>query len=649
MAQSLLPYFERELTQLREQGGRFAKEFPKIASRLALGGDMSSDPHVERLIESCALLSARVHKRLDDDFSLFTGGMLEVLYPHYLRPFPSCSIAQFHLGTTAQMGRGAEVPRGTVLASRPVKNVPCRFSTSQDVQLLPLTVVSAAYRSAVTAPDGTRLPQGVTSVLSLVIESQSSKTDWSALLERPLRFYLDGEPSQSSVLREVLCHRAAGVMVQTDAHGVWLPVESDAGWAMPEPVGFAPSEALLEHDARSHEAYRLLLEYFAFPDKFNFVDLPCRLPSSAVVKEGAKLGGLRRLTVHVLIRGVRADSTESHLLEAVNERNFLLGCTPVANLFEQAAEPIRVSHTVSAYPVLVDARRAYAYEVYAIDRVFRVQQGPQGESVQEFRPFFSLRHDDGLVDALDGEAGDAEIAHLGARDAAGQARMAGRYWSARRDEDVAAASPGYEVELSIVDINFDPTAPNVDTLSLRVRATNRDLPSLLPFGVPGGDLFMDGGGAAKEIRLLKKPTLTRRFEEGGGTLWRLISHLSLNHLSLSAGGIDALKEMLRLYDLPRSASNRRQIDGLVAVEFRPATAWLAGEPFASFVRGTEVRLTVDETGFVGAGLGVFATVMDHFFGLYVQANSFSKLTIVSAQTQEEVLRCPPRNGDLPLL
>lgn len=201
----------------------------------------------------------------------------------------------------------------------------------------------------------------------------------------------------------------------------------------------------------------------------------------------------------------------------------------------------------------------------------------------------------------------------------------------------------------MVDIDFDPASPQTDTLSLTVTATNRDLPSMLPFGTAGGDLFMEGGGLAKEIRLLRRPTSTLRFERGKGALWRLISHLSLNHLSLSAGGIDALKEMLSLYDLPRSAANRRQIDGLVGVAFKPATAWLQGEPYATFVRGTEVRLTVDEDSFVGTGLGLFAAVMDQFFGLYVHINSFTQLTVVSSRTQEELLSCPPRNGDMQLV
>jgi len=291
--------------------------------------------------------------------------------------------------------------------------------------------------------------------------------------------------------------------------------------------------------------------------------------------------------------------------------------------------------------------------VYSIDRVFRVKQTPQGDTTQEFRPFFSLQHDD-LLAPHDEDFAGADAPTLAARRRATEAardgaRGGGRYWSAHRDEDVAAESPGYELELSIVDVDFDPAMPQTDTLSMTVTATNRDLPALLPFGVSGGDLFMEGGGVAREVRLLRKPTQSNRFEQGRGTLWRLISHLSLNHLSLSGGGIDALKEMLRLYDLPRSATNRRQIDGLIAIDFKPATAWLTGEPYATFVRGTEVRLTVDEDSFVGTGLGLFASVLDRFFALYVHANSFTRLTLISARTQEEVLSCPPRNGDMLLV
>jgi type VI secretion system protein ImpG len=612
----LLPHYERELAFLRAHAGEFAQRYPKIAGRLMLSGDVGEDPHVERLIEAFALLSARVHKRLDDDFPLFTESFLEVLYPHYLRPFPSCAIARLDVGAgAAQMTQGALLPRGSLLTSKPVRGVTCKFRTAFEVALLPLRVAAAGFRGALAAPEGTPLPKGATSLLSVELALVSPQAKWSTLGVQSLRLHMDGEASQVTALREALFGRVRGVLVQATPHGPWLAAPD----GLPREVGFAEDEALIDFDARSHPAYRLLTEYFAFPEKFNFVDLP--LPA---VLQGSPA---RSITLHFALAGIRSDSDEARLLETISERNLLTGCTPVVNLFRQRAEPIRVTHMAETYPVLPDARRAFGFEVYAIDKVWRARQTAQGETIDAFKPFYSLQHDELLSE---GEG-------------------AGRYWYAQRNEAVAEISPGFETELAIVDVNFDPAQPQTDTLSVEVMATNRELPSQLAVGLAGGDLFLDGGGLAREIRLLRKPTPSHRFERGRGALWRLISHLSLNHLSLSGGGIDAIKEMLRLYDLPRSASNRRVLDGLSAISFKPATACLPGDPFPTFVRGVEVRLAVDEQNFVGTGLRLFAQVMDHFFGLYVHANSFTQLKLVSARTQEELVTCPRRSGDSPLL
>jgi type VI secretion system protein ImpG len=655
----LLPHYERELAFLKKRSGDFARLYPKVAGRLQLGADVGEDPHVERMLESFALLSSRIHRRLEDDFPLFTESLLQVLYPHYLRPFPACSIAQFDIGASAgQMTSSITVPRGTQLSTRAVKGVACKFRTSQDVTLQPIQITALSYRSSVLAPAGTRLPSGATSVLSMTLKLVSPQASWRILRNAPLLAYIDGEPSQVSVLREALCHKAIGVMVSEGEHTPWQSAESCAlpGASLrPELMGFSDEEALIDGDARAHPAYRLLTEYFGFPEKFNFVKIHVPVPASLAVAQ-AEEDGLRdanlSLTVHFLFSGIRSDSNESRLLETVHTKSLVLGCTPVVNLFKQPADPIRITHATTSYPVVVDGRRAFAYEVYSIDKVFRVRQSSQGESVQSFRPFFSLQHDDLLGGAeLGGKQFDDEAPSVQSKRMLSSCheKVGGRYWSVHRNDEVADLSPGYETEISVVDVYFDAATPHTDTLSLTVTATNRDLPSLLSFGVAGGDLFMEGGGPAKEIRMLRKATQSQQFERNKGALWRLISHLSLNHLSLSGGGIDALKEMLRLYDLPRSASNRKQVNGLVAIDFKPATAWLPGEPYATFVRGTEVRLTVDEDSLVGTGLGLFAAVLDHFFGLYVHANSFTKLTLISARTQEELHSCPPRNGDMPLV
>jgi type VI secretion system protein ImpG len=605
--QELLPHFERELGFLRAHAKEFAARYPRIAGRLATTGEVLEDPHVERLVQSFALLTSRIHKRLDDDFPLVTESLLEVLYPHYLRPFPSCSVAVFDLGSGAgQLTQAVNVPRGTLLQSRAVRGVACRMRTVYDVHLLPLRLVQARFRGVVNAPDGTPVPRLATSLFSVQLELAGAQTSWAELGVKSLRVHLDGEASHVSALREALCARVQATLLQTAPVGPW----ADAAHSAPRAVGFEEDESLIEYDARSHQAYRLLTEFFAFPEKFNFIDLP--LPE-ALLRSAA-----RTVTLHYAMAGVRGDSDEARLLETITAKNLVLSCAPVVNLFSQRADPIRV---------MPDARRAFGYEVHAIQRVFRVQESSEGETIHAFKPFYSLNHDELLAEG----------------------ETAGRYWYAHRDSDMAERSPGYETEIAIVDVNFDPAHPQTDTLSIDVLATNRDLPSQLSIGLDGGDLFLEGGSMAREIRLLRRPTATYRVDRGRGALWRLVSHLSLNHLSLSAGGLDALKETLRLYDMPRSATNRRLLDGVLAIDFKAATAWLPGNPFATFVRGTEIRLTLDEQNFVGSGLHLFAQVMDHFFGLYVHANSFAQLKVFSSRTGELLVDCPRRTGDGPLL
>lgn len=613
--QELLPHYERELAFLRSHAEEFARRYPRVAGRLAVTGDAQQDPHVERLIQAFALLSSRIHKRLDDDFPLFAESFLDLLYPHYLRPLPSSSIACFTLGDgPSQPEQAVTVPRGTTLHTRPLRGVACQFVTTSAVQLLPVRVASVGLRPTAAAPAGTLMPRQASAILSLRLELTAAHACWATLGIDRIRLHVDGDASLVTALREALTTRVLATMTETDPRGPWVVDAS----IRPSQAGLDEEDALVDFDARSHTAYRLLTEYFAFPEKFNFVDLP--LPGAIRNATGRTLG------LHLCLGGLRKDSDDARLLEMVEAGNLRTGCAPVTNLFPMHADPIRITQESTMHPVLPDGRRASGYQVYAIDRVYRVRQTREGEAIQAIRPFYSLQHDDLL---RDGEA-------------------KGRYWFSHRDTS-DDCSPGFETGIGLVDLDFDPGLPQTDTLSIDVRATNRDLPSQISVGSPGGDLFVQGGSAWKEVRLLRTPTPPYRFETGKGLLWRLISHLSLNHLSLTGNGIDALKEILRLYDLPRSAVNQRMLDGILAVDCRPAQAFLDGTPFTTLVRGTEIILTVDEQSFVGTGLHLFALVLDRFLALYAHINSFTQLKLISSRSGEVLVTCPRRCGEEPLL
>jgi type VI secretion system protein ImpG len=611
----LLPYYERELGFLRRYSREFSERYPKIASRLMMTGDVCEDPHIERMIQSFALLNSRISKRLDDDYPEFTEALFEVLYPHYLHSFPSCSIACMDFqGAALQLTTAAEIRRGTELSTRPVKGVVCKFKTVYDVNIAPVYFSQVKFDPIIEAPESVQLPAGASAKISITVETAADLAYFTQANLRSLVAFIDGEPSFCAGLRDTFFMRTIAAYIEEPHRAHWASLDK-----IPlVEVGFGEDEALIPFSPRSHPAYRLLTEYFAFPEKFNFFAID--LPSIArVVSDSCK-----KFTLHLVIGGLRVDSNLSRMLGTLSVKNILLGCTPVINSFKQRGDPIRLTHTVASYPVVADSRRAFAYEVLTIDSVKLVRQTPNGESVTKFRPFYSLRHED-------------------------TPEKKGHYWIQRRNEVMASKSPGYETEISIVDIDFNPVAIETDTLSVELTCCNRNLPALLTYGMPGGDLFIEGGSILNAIKFLRKPSETYRFERGQGAHWRLISHLSLNHLSLTKAGLEAFQEMLRLYDLPRSPTSQRQIGSISGIEHRAAKAWLAGNPFACLVRGIEVRLIIDEEGFIGSGIHSFAQIVNRFLGLYVHANSFTQLAIVSKRTGEELLRCLPRSGDLNLV
>ena len=213
--EALLPYYERELAFLRQYSRDFADRYPKIAARLAVSGEQSDDPHVERMIDSFALLGARINKKLEDEYPEFAEALFEVLYPHYLRPFPSCSIAQFGASAVASLHAPVAIPRGTPLESREIRGVRCEFRTAYDVTLAPIAVTRAHFRPVAALPaNAPVLPGNVAGVLSFTFESTSPDTGLHTLGLAKLRAYLHGEQSFTAALADCIFMRATAAYVQ---------------------------------------------------------------------------------------------------------------------------------------------------------------------------------------------------------------------------------------------------------------------------------------------------------------------------------------------------------------------------------------------------------------------------------------------------
>jgi type VI secretion system protein ImpG len=385
-------------------------------------------------------------------------------------------------------------------------------------------------------------------------------------------------------------------------------------------VGFAREQALIPYTTRSFSGYRLLHEYFAFPERFRFVEL-AGLRRALARHAGAE--------IELAIPLARSDGALGAL---VDKGGFALHCTPAVNLFSRRADRIHVSDQQSEHHVVVDRTKPMDFEVYTVEHVVGYSEGLEAE--REFRPFYASVDADGALPAH----GYFTM------------RREPRALSERQRRDGARTSyMGSEVSLSLVDAREAPYSETLRQLAVDVLVTNRDLPLLMPVGGER-DFSLAISAPVEGIRCLRGPSRPRPAVLDGEIPWRLTSHLSLNYLTVAdlndEQGATALREFLELYadlvdaDMP-DAISRRQTQGVRRVSVTPRTRRLPAPGPIVFGRGLEVRMTVDETSFAGASAFLLGAVLEQVFARLASMNTFTELVLVS-ERRGEIKRWPPR-------
>ncbi len=609
MQDDLLLYYERELTYLRKLGAEFAQKYPKVASRLQLESSKTEDPHVERLLEGFAFLTARVQRRLDDDFPEISETLLEMLHPQLVRPVPSMCIVDMPLDPAqGRLPEGFHVPRGSTLHSRPVHGVPCSFRTTFDATLWPLSVTSAAWTSPDRAGAGA---QGRDAVGAIVLEVRAfDGVRLQDLTIDALRLHLAGDASVADTLYELLLNNAAPVVVRNPDRPNVPPVVLAPDAVMP--VGFAADEHMLPYPTRTFSGYNLLLELFTFPEKFRFVDVQ---GFGAALR---RLGATDRVELGFLITPFERAERRKALELALSPQSFRTSAVPAVNLFELVAEPILLTERNYEHLVIADSRRRLEVDVWSVDQVKLVEH--EAREARVLAPLYSHQH------SVRGTSDDV-------------------FWHTTRRASSWRTDRGTELSLAFTDLSGELRAPDADVVSLDVTCFNGDLPSRLPFGIdPRGDFELLSGGPIQRISCVVTPTKTVHPALGKTLLWRLISSLSLNHLSLADDSPDALKELLRLHNVGDSLSAERQIDGIAGVHSEPAFARVSSPHGIAFARGRQINLEFDEEQFPGGGMYLMASVIERFVALYASMNSFTKVSVRSRQRRRPVIDWPARAG-----
>ncbi len=640
MHEDLYPYYERELHFLRQSAVEFARNFPDAASALRIEKDRIHDPHVERLLEGCAFLAGRIRRKLDDEFPEIAQSVLGMLFPQYLLTIPPLGIVQFQVDSqSTKLTSNYRIPKGTILHSAPVRGEPCRFRTCYPVDLAPVALDDAQCtkwtRKAGPEPGCNWQAQAV---LQLSFKALSGLTFGNFPLPG-LRLFLRGGPLAHR-LYELMGRRVVRIEVIPIDRGSFADGDGSGGVFLPaeciKPVGFDAQEELMPFPENAFLGYRLLREFFAFPEKFFFYDIDLRGAAE-------RIGSPKTIAVRFYLDLMPEGASN------INSEQFALGCTPVVNLFSKKAEPQKTRSGCHEYRIVCEAGKPESFEVYTVDKVETTDLNTGVRRLVE--PFYSFRH-----------ALQSEVPF---------------YWFTRREKATDHSSTSAtefsigsekaedtskytadEVFLELCSLDYTSVSPENQSISINLTCTNRNLVREMPLQEEGRSDFsaidIPYFGPVKMLTLQRENIRTPLGREDEywtgsdagrqwrGGYWRLISHLSLNYLSLKTGGIQALQALLQLYDVKGEAKNENIILGLTRLDVRPVNRLIRG----ALCQGVGIELTVDIDRFKESSFYLLTAVLDRFLAHYVSINSFTQLTVVdNTERRNRLKQWPIRMGE----
>ena len=614
----LLRYYNQELRYLREMGGEFAREFPKIAGRLGMEGMEVADPYVERLIEGCAFLAARVQLKQDAEFPQLSQRLLEMISPNLSAPVPSMLVARIKPTNDPNLINGFRVARGSALIGpeTAMSRTRCEFRTAQEVVLTPIKVVGAEYflSAADLALSNLPLPERPRSGVRLKLELPTGLS-FGQLKLGTLRFFIGGLPDVALRLHELIVGSCVGILAGAPGRGA----EAGRSFLTASQVraaGFGDEEAMLPVTLRGLAGTRLMQEYFAFAQRFLFIDV------SGLGAAFAKTTGNAFEIVLLFNRYV------APLEGAVEPENFQLHCVPAINLFERRADRLHLDEGATAYHLVPERTASLDYEVFDI---LSVRGYREDSEEQTFLPLFA-----------------APQAEPGAERAYYSAVREPRLPSDRsKREGPRSGYVGTETFLSLVDSREVPYRGSLRQLAVQVRCTNRDLPLFMPTGQAQGELLLNVSAPIESIHITAGPSRPQSAMKEGGIAWRLLGLLSLNYLSLMESdpesGALTLREILTLFASGADVGLKRQIEGVRSVSVKPIVRRHPVAGPIAFCRGLEVKITVDDLSFEGGSAVLLISVLHQYFSRHVSMNSFVQ-TVLASMTRGDVMTWAPRLG-----
>lgn len=593
----LLAYYQKELAFLKNHGKAFANMFPKIAHRLGINDGSSEDPHVERLLESFALLTSRIHQRLDDDMPELTEALLTSIAPQFLRSKPSSCIVEIEPDRQfSSITEKNTIPSGVSLYTRNITDTVCQFKTIYSVNLMPLTIEQA---NLFFNDD------------DLLWHLRIKFKVWSGgkIEGESLRLFLHGQSNVVNIIYTLMCSEIYKVRLNQESMTYELN-NSDIN-----AVGFDQNDTIMMDDPRVAPIHTLLQNYFFFPHMFHFIEI--KLP------DNFKANANTVFDIETTFNRMHLTHMLEKMVKTIDARFFRLNCTPAVNMFSQRAEPIVLSESTAEYPVIVDHRKNHTISVWAINQVYI--QKKQGNEVitMPIQPLLGIDYSR--------NEGTSNI-----------------FWQSFLRG--SSNAKGDETSLFIAFTNKNNSSGKISTsdlISISLTCTNHNVPNQMVNGHSEGDFESDLPVPALKIRALSKPTRPIEPPEKGEMFWRLVSLLSLNYTLLSGyEGAKILREQFKLYNWSDNPSITKMINLILYIDVKPVISRITRNDPQSLARGVSITLTFSDEALNEPEYYLMCCFIERYLALFAPVNSFTRV-ITKIEHEEHTLRhWPVRAGRL---
>lgn len=636
-----IDYFQHELSALRGAVESFSHAYPAAASELRLSAGHSADPHVEQLLQSFVWLTSQLRCDLEQQRQEIPNHLLLNLYPHLLRSIPSMAVMQGNvLADGANYVNGYTLEKGRMFSTwstqrrgvdgKEKRAVECRMQCCYDTPMWPLSIDDIALKPK-NVFDFLEGRSEVNGVVSIALSNFGTDPIYEYPLSS-LRFFI-ADPQLRPTLHHLLSNNLCGVALRHGDKIIELP-NAAIQW-----LGLHDQDNVLPQPLGTHNAYRLLLEYFYFPEKFYFFDV-----------EGLDVSDITESFELLLILN-KADK-----LQGLNKNSLHTNSFPVINLFQTTFKPIQLDHSRYEYRVIADESQYGQTEVHDITqvrllssdgRVRHAEPWLGGAANDHFAGVVGSHFDDNTLNSHVESVASSPLSYL-----------------SRLVKPVSPGIAGCDTMISLFDANLSPANPVDQTLSTKGLCNNRELPESLRIG---NTLKLLGAGAMVDARLVSRPTLFKGAQLNNESTVKLLSQLQLNQLSLvgSASGssrgngtdwladdtniqkmsLRRFKQLLHLYCDPMTASHRRQIDGIKHIHTQASVRRMGADAWRGHYRGTVMTLTIEESFFDGANPLLLGDIISQFLGLYTTLNHFVQLQFVSYQREGVWKQWPPRIGE----